>query len=219
MLNNSCSLAPVIQQGYAIERSASLIDEQPVVLFHKLGTALGPEGDYDWPGILAHLNCGEILELTDPEWLWSAEPSMNFNCHALAIGSHVGIEPSDWLEGIASDATLNQNPTDILLNRYFDKLRVEEADHAGLFFDVKEDDVVVLCDSKSQHYIHSAIIKFIGGEMVAVSKFGEGPILATKFELLTRFYIGQFDEVHWYRSTAHGVDSGSGRDASAALAG
>ena len=219
MLNNSSSLASVVQQGHAIRRSASLVDEQPVVLFHKFGTALGPEGDYDWPAILAQLNCGEVSQLDDPEWLWSTEPSMNFNCHALAIGSRVGVTPSDWLEGIASDATLNQNPTAILLNRYFDKLRVEEADHAGAFFDAREDDVVVLCDSKSQHYIHSAIIKFIDGEIVAVSKFGEGPILVTGFELLTRFYTGQFDEVHWYRYATPGVASGCGRDVGIAVAG
>ena len=199
MLNNSCSLAPVTNQGHAIRRSASLVDEQPVVLFHKSGTALSPEGDYDWPALLAHLDCGEVTELYDPTTEWSAAPSMNFNCHALAIGSRVGISPSDWLEGIASDATMNQNPTELLLNRYFDQLRIEEPDHAGSYFDAQEGDIVVLCDSASQHFIHSATIRFVDGEMVAVSKFGEGPILSTSLELLTKFYANQFDEVRWYR--------------------
>lgn len=199
MLSNTKSLAPVINQGHAIRRSASMVDEQPVVLFHKSGRALSPEGDYDWLGILAHLNCGEVTALTSSTMGWAESPSMNFNCHALAIGSQVGIGPADWLEGIASDATMNVNPTEVLLNCYYDQLRVEEPDHAGSFFDAQENDIVVLCDSTSQHFIHSAVVKFLDGKMVAVSKFGEGPILATSLELLVRFYESQFDEVHWYR--------------------
>lgn len=199
MLNNSCSLAPVVQQGHAIRRTASMVDEQPVVLFHKSGTALGPEGDYDWPALLSHLNSGVVTEVYEPNCEWSAAPSMNFNCHALAVGSRIGISPSDWLEGIASDATMSRNPTEILLNRYFEQLRTEEPDHAGSYFDAREDDVVVLCDSASRHFIHSATIKSVEGELVAVSKFGEGPILSTSLSLLMKFYANQFDEVHWYR--------------------
>ncbi len=151
-----------------------------------------------WPELLAEYDCGPVIELEPSDWSWSSETATNFNCHAMAIGSRVGVSPQDWLEGIASDATLDQNPTAIILGRFFHLTSIVEP--TLLRPDsVLEDDIFVFYNAADQHFVHSGFTRFIDGQLVAISKFGEGPILLTSLELIGRFYEGEYDEIRWYR--------------------
>lgn len=199
MIDDFVQLNPLNQGGQRIKRCASIIAGRPFILFQKQGSSFTPHCEYDWPTILAHLNCGPVIELEPQDWPWSHQCAVNFNCHAMAIGASVGVTPSDWLEGLASPATLGQNPTGLLLDRYYELLHSTAPHDDSICDAIVDNNVFVVCDSKSSHFIHSGIVRFIGDQLVAISKFGEGPILLTSIELIKEFYAGQFDEVRWYR--------------------
>lgn len=93
--------------------------------------------------------------------------------------------------------TLRQNPTRILLESFFD--RIDVTDRAENPTRVREGDVCVCYDSSNAHYVHSAFMKRVGDSLLAVSKFGEGPILITTLGLIGRFFAERFDEWQWYR--------------------
>lgn len=198
MLTQFRNLVPVIREGRRIGRSASFVDSQPVVVFQKSGSALCADDDYDWPDLLTSLDCGPVVELEQSDWPWSREAAVNFNCHAMAIGSNVGISPRDWLEGVASDATMHRNPTAIILRRFFELTAVRQP-NSPQPDQVREDDVFVFYNAATDHFIHSGFIRCLDGVPVAVSKFGEGPILLTSLQLIGRFYSGQYDQIRWYR--------------------
>lgn len=204
MLCGFHQLSPVTQSGNRVRRSASFVNRHPgnrhpVVVFHKEGKQLSLDSVDDWPTLLMHLDLGPVVELDDNDWTWAQQPAVNFNCHAMAIGSQVGLTPQDWLEGVASSATLDENPTELLLDRYYDLLQklptIAETD----FLDIQENDVFVCYDTKHSHFIHSGFVRSVDGQMYAISKFGEGPILLTSLELIEAFYAGKYDEVRWYR--------------------
>ena len=199
MLCDFQQLVPVIQNGKNVRRSASFIDQNPVVVFHKAGVSLSPDCDYNWPSLLALLDCGPVIELEESEWSWSQQPSVNFNCHAMAIGSRIGLTPQDWLEGVASSATQDVNPTEMILDCFFDLQQTAGSISETQFDDVVEDDVFVFCDSKNSHFIHSGFVREVDGNLIAISKFGEGPILLTSLDLIEKFYAGKFDMIRWFR--------------------
>lgn len=200
MLTTFEPITPIEQDEATISRSASIVGERPLVLFQKDGKALSPDCRHDWPALLSMLDCGPVLELERNDWPWSNECAVNFNCHAMAIGSGIGVTPADWLEGIASPATLGENPTDLILKSYFQLLRISsptaDKEEGDL---LQDDDVFVLRNTTDAHYIHSGFVKFIDGDLIAISKFGEGPILLTSVELIKKFYWGKYDEIRWYR--------------------
>lgn len=196
MLKRFQRLIPVNRQGVDFERSACVIAEKPLVVFHKQGKSLAPASSHNWPEILSYLDCGPVLELEESSWVWSSAPSSDFNCHAMAIGSRLGLTPRDWLEGVASAATLNENPTQILLEHFFEPLAPLQSLAAQ---SLQSDDVFVCYNTAKDQFIHSGFIKLINQEAVAISKFGEGPILLTSLALIKHFYHGKFDQLHWYR--------------------
>lgn len=199
MLSDFQHLLPVNQDGHTIRRSASFVNDRPVVLFHKQGTSLAPTDEFDWCKLLSRLNCGPVVELESLDWAWSQQSPINFNCHALAIGSVIGVTPNDWLEGVASPATLDQNPVELILDQYFDLLSIRSCRDQVSFSEMMEDDAFVFCNSYDSHFIHSGFVKIVENQVVAISKFGEGPILMTSMELIRKFYSGKFNEVRWYR--------------------
>lgn len=194
-------LIPVNRQGADFERSACVIAEKPMVVFHKQGKSLAPASSHSWPEILSYLDCGPVLELEESSWAWSSAPSSDFNCHAMAIGSRLGLTPRDWLEGVASAATLNENPTRILLEHFFKPLAPLQNSHAAK--SLQSDDVFVCYNTAKDQFIHSGFIKQVNQETVAISKFGEGPILLTSLALIKHFYHGKFDQLLWYRFKEH----------------
>ncbi|MEM7561141.1 MAG: hypothetical protein AAF394_18615 [Planctomycetota bacterium] len=205
MLKRFQRLIPVNQQGADFERSACVIAGKPMVVFHKQGKSLAPASSHNWPEILSYLDCGPVLELEESSWAWSSAPSSDFNCHAMAIGSRLGLTPRDWLEGVASAATLDENPTRILLEHFFEPLAPTQNSHATLC--LLSDDVFVCYNTAKDQFIHSGFIKLVNQETVAISKFGEGPILLTSLALIKHFYHGKFDQLLWYRFNEHSTVS------------
>lgn len=199
MITNFKQIEPIHQDGEKIQRSVSLVSDRSMVLLQKNGKSLSPDCTHDWSDLLSMLNCGPVVELEPNDWPWSSECATNFNCHAMAIGSGIGVSPTDWLEGIASPATLGENPTELILQHYFRLLHTVSPESDERLEGLQDDDVFVLRDSAESHYIHSGFVKLVDGEPVAISKFGEGPILLTSVELILKFYWGKYDEILWYR--------------------
>lgn len=190
-----------IDGGPSIEKRIEWIGKRPLVVFRKHRNRLAGDFEGDWAQTLSHLDCGPVVELEPSEWVWSRAPLQDFNCHALAVGSSVGLTPTDWLEGKASAQTLHENPTRLLLDQFFLPMATQNSGETPLSPPdaVEENDVFVLRDSRSDHLIHSGFIKWIEEEPLAISKFGEGPILITTLQLLGRLYQRQFDEIQWFR--------------------
>ncbi|MEM6473746.1 MAG: hypothetical protein AAF802_29575 [Planctomycetota bacterium] len=182
------------ESGREIGRSLGYVDREPIVVLHKRGQRLAPTNRIDWPQTLSTLDSGPVFELEQSAWTWTQGPYSDFNCHSMAIGSQVGLQPSDWLEGCQSKTTLRKNPASILLDRFFRQLDPRPPSRS-----IQDDDVCVCYDSFNDHYVHSALIKRIGDRPFAISKFGEGPILITTLEFIHRFFAGRFDQLQWYR--------------------
>ena len=197
------SLDPIETRGQCIDRSVAYVGERPLVLFHKSGRNLSPRCKFDWTKVLSGFDLGPVVELERSTWQWSKGAATNFNCHAMAIGSHVGLSPQDWLEGIGSPATLDHNPARILLDNFFQHVETvgpgQEPTHS-----IEENEIFVCYESSSDHFIHSGFIKRVDDRLVAVSKFGEGPILLTSLDLIQAFYHAKFDQVRWYRFQGNG---------------
>lgn len=180
---------PFAQNDHVIYRSACLIEGTPLVLIHKRGQT---QIDDDPTCFLRMLQIAEIqpvIPLEDNNWTWSQACPTNFNCHALAIGSQVGLTPDDWLEGSASLVTLHVNPAQLILDRCF-----QEVDSQ-----VNDDDVVVLRDTKLDNLVHSGFLKTLDGTQYVVSKFGEGPVCLTTFQVLAEIYKTRFDKLQFFR--------------------
>ena len=186
------SISPIIRQRLPVQRSVCNVSGQPLVLFHKRGNSLIDERKPDYLELVEKLGLGPVVEIQDEGWQWCNSDPRDFNCHAVAIGSGVGLTPNDWLEGSASSSTLNVNPAQVLLDAYFVEC-----------IDLKDNDIFVLRDSKTGNLSHSGFIRIVDGVSWAVSKFGEGPICVTTFEMVSAVFEGSFDEVRWYRQTKH----------------
>ncbi|MDM4017702.1 hypothetical protein [Roseiconus lacunae] len=191
-------LPPVDRSGGRVERSVAFIDRSPVVVFEKQGQSLAPAVDCDWEAILGSYDCGPAICLESSGWEWSTADKRNFNCHALAIGSSVGLGPDQWLEGLASPATMHHNPVGTLLARCFERISSKTVTSKWRSA-IREHDVFVCYDRDHDHYVHSGFLKWVAGIPMAISKFGEGPIMITTLKLIERFYQGAFDELRWYR--------------------
>ncbi len=202
MLTEFNELPPVYDEQAPIGRSWCQLKNRPLVLFHKNGNALRPKFQKKWYRTLEQLGCGPVVELEQPDWNWCHGPESNFNCHAFAIGSSVGLTPNDWVEGMASPLTLHANPADLLLRSFFiPTTTIDRTDRSG-YESGKEsidNDVFVIHDSRFNHLRHSGFIKWVDGQPMAVSKFGEGPILITTLKLLWSFFDGKFDQLRWFR--------------------
>lgn len=205
-----------------IGRTAWLIDAQPLVVFHKrhrFETMLSEP----WLKYLHPYLGKQIWELEPSEWVWSRADQARFNCHTLAIGSQVGLTPDDWLEGSRSRWTADLNPAQLLLDHFFEPLiggrgslselaapldllatdGRDQPSRAGGFVRHREglhdDDVLVWQEPSTGNLIHSGFVRWIDGHLIVVSKWGEGPILLTSLEVLTRFYQGQSQTMLAYR--------------------
>ena len=186
------TMNPVCSQNKQIERSVCNVNGDPLVLFHKNGNSLNPEVTSNFVKLVRSLNIGPVVELEENNWRWCKAEPRNFNCHALAIGSSVGLTPNDWLEGKASPATLHINPVELLLDNYFETVSERLVDN----------DVFLLKDAESNHFVHSGFVRWIDSRLVAVSKFGEGPILMTSLELIATVFRNNFNVIEWRRLSA-----------------
>ena len=189
MLPQFAIISPVLRHRNQIDRAVCDIAGRPLVLFHKRGISLVEDDHASCPELLRSLCAGPVIELQDENWEWCNADPRDFNCHAMAIGSGVGLTPEYWLEGCASASTLFENPAQVMLDVYYQKLNEQIADN----------DVFVLRDSKTDGLVHSGFLRNVDGINLAVSKFGEGPVCLTSFELLSSVYQGRFDQVQWYR--------------------
>lgn len=137
---------------------------------------------------------------------WTSTPLHQFNCHTLSVGSLVGIAPEFWIEGVANEVTLNQNPLQILLRDFFvevGKFRKEQWDVISSNSDItlSENDVVVLSHQLDTgiEYFHSATIKIIENQIYLLGKYGEGQIVLTPPEHIYFEYHTLFSQFHIYR--------------------
>ncbi len=206
----------------AIGRTAWMIDAQPLIVFHKrhrFETMLSEP----WLKYLHPYLGKQIWELEPSEWVWSRADQARFNCHTLAIGSQVGLTPEDWLEGSRSRWTADLNPAQLLLDHFFEPLdcgrshlsesaepweisanggqgsRAPVENIASQAEGWCDDDVLVWQDPGSGNLIHSGFVRWLDGHLIVVSKWGEGPILLTSLDVLTRFYHGHRQIMLAYR--------------------
>lgn len=200
MLSEFKKLDPILAKENLINRSVCRVDAQPLVLFHKNGASLEPQYNKCWSQLLSKFGWGEVSEVDQSADGWSA--NSNFNCHTFAIGAKLGLTSNDWLEGISSSLTFGLNPARLLLERYFQPtISVRRTEKNGFESSklVNEQDVFVLKDTHSNRLVHSGIVKWVDDQPMAISKFGEGPILQTTFKLIWKFYGNKFDQLSWYQ--------------------
>ena len=117
-----------------------------------------------------------------------------FNCHAFAIGSDIGLTPSDLLEAIP----LQQfpNPLTTALTEFYNAVasvpvNMLAEDLQSMIGKIQPGDVVCLVNNSGtqREYIHMARIESVGKEIRFLSKMGrQGPVLLTNLQFLLRHY-------------------------------
>lgn len=197
MLNEDIyNLNSILVDNVQVDRSFIEVGGRQVVLFHKYGQSLQSEVATDYVQLMHGLELGPVCELFDENWSWCQANPRNFNCHAMAIGSAVGITPNDWLEGQASDSTSNSNPVGILLNEFYSPATGE----------ILDNDVFVFRNSLTDHFVHSGFVRYIDDQLMAISKFGEAEIFVTTLELLATVFQDEFNELNWHRLNSNWVN-------------
>ena len=115
----SDNLTSSIVQDFPVERTLFEVNGSRVVLFHKDGRSLEQEFASDYLQLMRSLDLGPVCEVDNDDWVWCRANPVNFNCHTLAVGSAIGLTPTFWLEGVASNLTLNSNPVGTLLTECY----------------------------------------------------------------------------------------------------
>ena len=115
-------LKNIVVSGGSVERELVAIDKLHVVLLRKEHPILKPHfTSQQWTTFAAPLELPEHLSHEVDEW--NKNLRFAFNCHTVAIGSFLGMQGSEWLEGARGQHTLMNNPAQDLLDAYFEKVR------------------------------------------------------------------------------------------------
>lgn len=201
MANATRQLRTLHVNGGRVERSLVPCQGRPLVVFHKSHSILKPRfsGRCNWQAFLDGSHGSKVVEASDPSWSWNQVPSSSFNCHTLSIGSYFGLGPGDWLEGTTSVFTLMDNPTQRLLDAFFDRVLVSENVRLRLSKSAQENDVVVFEDSSTNELCHSGRVKWVNDRPYILSKLGEHPIIISTLAVLQNEYFGQYDRICLYR--------------------
>ena len=201
MTNATRQLKSLHLNGGRVERSLVPLEGRPLVVFHKSHSILKRRffKKKNWQAFLDGSHGSKVVEADDPSWSWNQVPAHCFNCHTLSIGSYLGLGPGDWLEGAKGVFTLMENPTQLLLNRYFDRILMSDDVRLRLSSSAQEDDVVVFEDSATNELCHSGRVKWIDDRPYVLSKLGEHPIIISTLAVLQNEYFGQYDRICLYR--------------------
>jgi hypothetical protein len=205
-------LRSVPLQGGEIRRLLVTIGHEPVVLFQKSHPILRPrfKSRRDWR-TFAGQACADAAANAELK-LWNRGLRFEFNCHTLAVGAFFGLGPNVWLEGSCSLFTLLENPTQTLLDAYFERLATEPVSDT-LPECVKDDDVVVFSEAANGDLVHSGRVKTTAAGPVVISKLGEHPAALTSLSALTREYRGQYSRIELYRALCARAElTGGSRD-------
>lgn len=194
-------LGSVEVAGGELARTCVMVDNNEVVVFHKDHPILKPrfKSFNAWKEFLDGSHGDPVFEVEDEQWRWSKASPASFNCHALSIGSLLGLGPGDWLEGSASEFTLGNNPARILLDTFFEETQVWDQKGDLDIESLSENDVIILDTESSGDIVVSGTIRWIEDKLMIVSKLGEHPVVIVTLSVLLREYAGQFSHVRFYR--------------------
>jgi hypothetical protein len=149
--------------------------------------------------------------IVDPRDMWacaSASPALacTFNCCTYAVGEVAGLSVNDWLPSEASGDTLQTVPMQVVLDSFFDRIRVYrqpledwsvvEGDQS-----LRAGDVFCLVDSSgaTPAYIHAGKICKRNGRNWVDSKLGPGPVVRSTVKALVVEYSKSREELWIYR--------------------
>lgn len=201
MVVQRTELRSVPLQGGEIRRLLVTIGREPVVLFQKSHPILPPrfKSRRDWRTFAGQACAGAAANAELESW--NRGLRFEFNCHTLAVGAFFGLGPNVWLEGSCSLFTLLENPTQTLLDAYFEPLVTEPI--SDMLPDlVRDDDVVVFSEEANGDLVHSGRVKITAAGPLVMSKLGEHPAALTSLSALTREYRGQYSRIHLYRASS-----------------
>jgi hypothetical protein len=175
-----------------IQRSLHKIGGKKVVILHDLNPVpepqiLHPMDNLVFGDPIRFLGEGFIFHEAGNPWAETGILVTNsFNCHAFALGERVGLTPRDWISSVASDATLNTNPMQILLDAYFEEVMGADYDPMAAMrlaeeTSLKEDDVISFsCPAPGKNdlfHLHSGRITRVEDEWWIAGKAGAGRII------------------------------------------
>lgn len=197
MLTVQTQLASTAVGEGDLSRLLATVGSEPVVLFQKTHAILQPKfSDEAWATFASQVRLTDALQAELDQW--NRHDRFSFNCHTLAIGRYLGIGPEYWLEGSSSVFTLMENPTQSLLDVYFQEVdRTTQLDN--LEDRLHPNDIVVFRHAHTGDLSHSGVVREVDGRPVVLSKLGEHPVAVTSIDALTTEYRGQFDSFHLFR--------------------
>ena len=187
--------------GGDLHRTCMEIDDKQLVVFHKSHSMLKPRfsSQTAWKNFLEGSHGGPVIEVDDAEWQWSSASPSAFNCHTLAVGSRVGLGPSDWLEGSASDFTLGHNPTSILLETFFEETLAWDGTGSFDAQQLVDTETLVLEDERTNELLVSGTIRWVEGKPMILSKLGEHPVIICSLQVLLHEYASRFTRLRTFR--------------------
>lgn len=204
------------RRGVQVRRSQLWSYGQRIVLLHMDSDAMrgmfqGSTGGF-WDLVFGNPSDyhGPEYILRDPTCPWSTngqEPTFSFNCHAYSLGEKVGLNPHDWVEGECTDASMNTNPTDILLRDYFRPVKqlaatLQAAETLADDPELCEDDVVSFTRMTKFWGIahdHSGRIRMVNRQNWLASKFREGRLLMTPIATAFNAQTNVNEQIRVYR--------------------
>jgi hypothetical protein len=134
-----------------------------------------------------------------------------FNCCTYAVGDVVGLTTDDWISCDAIGNTCFTNPMQVLLDSYFERVKVYRPPFIGMETDpaLRAEDVLCFVNTASPRptYCHAGRVCKRNGTNRLVSKIGEGPILRTSIKAVAMRYSAGFDEIWVYRARGTADDT------------
>ena len=183
--------------GGTIVRELVTIGKQPVVLLRKTHPILRPHfTSAEWRAFAAQSSLPEVLRSEVAEW--NRKLRFSANCHTVAIGAFLGLTGDEWLEGSRGRITLMNNPAQDLLDQFFTSIH-QDASLDTVLATAQPDDVIVFRHRDSAELIHSGRIRWVDGQCLLLSKFGEHPVAVVPLEAAAATYGGQYDALDVYR--------------------
>lgn len=151
----------------------------------------------------------------DPNSRWcqqdAGHATNTFNCCTYAVGDVVGLTTADWISCDPIGNTCLINPMQVLLDSYFERVKVYRQPFMGMETDpaLQADDVLCFVNTSSPRptYCHAGRVCKKDGTNRLISKIGEGPILRTSIKAVAMRYSADFDEIWVYRARSTADDT------------
>jgi hypothetical protein len=158
---------------------------------------------------------GELFEEDGNRWCSAAAKGANlstFNCCTFAVGDIVGLTPADWVNPVASGNTDDTNPMEILLDSYFQCVKVYPGPTVNWQAIERDQDLHVhdvLCfvqvEPSASQFVHVGKVLPNKGINWLVSKFGCGPLVKASIAATGEHFSGHWTEVRVYRSKGKSI--------------